>query len=236
MQLPIGLEDKFEGVVDLVDDEGAPLRAATTARTSSRRRSRPSCAAEAADRARGDARRRLDVLRRAHRGDPRGAGHRGADPRRRSARARSRCKLTPVFMGSAYKNKGVQLLLDGVVALPAEPDRGRERGARPRATTRRRSCSRSTRTSRSSRSRSSSRTAATASSPTCASTRARSRKGEFIVNMRTQEAPQGRPPRAHALRRDGGHRRRRRGRHRRAVRHRLHLGRHVHRRHGQASR
>jgi elongation factor G len=33
-------------------------------------------------------------------------------------------KLTPVMMGSAYKNRGVQLLLDGVLPT-CPPDRGR---------------------------------------------------------------------------------------------------------------
>ena len=55
-------------------------------------------------------------------------------------------------------------------------------------------------------------------------------RGDFIVNSRTSKKAQGRPPRAHARRRDGGHRRRGRRRHRRAVRHRLRLGRHLHRR------
>jgi elongation factor G len=41
-------------------------------------------------------------------------------------------KLVPVMMGSAYRNRAVQLLLDGVLALPAQPDRGPQRGPRHR--------------------------------------------------------------------------------------------------------
>src|SRR5574337_333670 len=57
MQLPIGLEDKFEGVVDLVTMKAVRFGGS--------------------DGARGDARRGIDVLRRAHRGDPGGPRHRG---------------------------------------------------------------------------------------------------------------------------------------------------------------
>ena len=46
-------------------------------------------------------------------------------------RATLALKMTPVMCGSAIKNKGVQLLLDGVVYYLPEPDGGRQRGARP---------------------------------------------------------------------------------------------------------
>ena len=136
LQLPIGIEDKFLGVVDLVEMkaiiwEGGELGA--------------------------------KYPRRAHPGRPAGTGE-GASPDCCSTpRCRSmtqameeyfekgdvavetlkRCikpgtisgAFRPVLCGTAFKNKGVQPLLDAVHRLPAEPDRraghlGRGRGGR----------------------------------------------------------------------------------------------------------
>ncbi len=116
--------------------------------------------------------------RRRRRRSPRSSSHEepitAEELRAAIRRATLALKMTPVMCGSAYKNKGVQLLLDGVVDYLPNPTRGRQRGATTRTRTKRRSSSSPTRTSRSSASRSSSRTDATASSRTCASTRARS--------------------------------------------------------------
>jgi elongation factor G len=72
-------------------------------------------------------------------------GHPRADPQGAIRKATIALKLTPVLMGSAYKNKGVQLLLDGVTQYLPDPTevtnrrststRRRRRGAgqRPRA-------------------------------------------------------------------------------------------------------
>ena len=68
-------------------------------------------------------------------------------------------------------------------ALPAEPDRGRQRSARPGQRRSRRSWSSPTRPSRSSASRSSCSRTSTASSRTSASTRARSPAGDTIYNI-----------------------------------------------------
>ena len=46
-------------------------------------------------------------------------------------RATIALKMTPVMCGSAYKNKGVQLLLNAVCRLPPEPQGGAQRGAGP---------------------------------------------------------------------------------------------------------
>ena len=81
MQLPIGLEAKFEGVVDLITmkaiyfegDNGEHVVEKEIPADLQATRPRP--------RARRCST-RLDVLRRAHGGHPRGEGDRGADPRR----------------------------------------------------------------------------------------------------------------------------------------------------------
>ena len=58
--------------------------------------------------------------------------HRGASSSRRSGRAARRFKFFPVVCGSAFKNKGVQLLLDAVVNyLPSPIDIPPVKGVNP---------------------------------------------------------------------------------------------------------
>ncbi|HYG67288.1 MAG TPA: elongation factor G [Anaeromyxobacteraceae bacterium] len=119
MQLPIGLEDKFEGVVDLVtmkayrfsgDDgeniEESEIPADMLADAQKAREEMLDAASMFSDELTDailEDRVTEDLVKAAIR------------------KGTLELKLTPVFMGSAYKNKAVQKLLDGVVAYLPDP-------------------------------------------------------------------------------------------------------------------
>jgi elongation factor G len=175
IQIPIGLEDKHEGVVDLVTMKANYFSATTADITESgdpRRDEGPGRRVP-----RDPARRDLHVLDELMEAvlEEKVTDARVIHPRAIRAGTIA-LKLVPVMMGSAYKNKGVQILLDGVSPTCPTRPRSREHRARPRQQVRRRG--HPPRPDQAARRcwRSSSRTAATASSPTSASTRARSRR------------------------------------------------------------
>jgi elongation factor G len=120
MQIPIGLEDRLEGVVDFGDHEGSLLRCRTKRRPGSGSRdSRPPLGEATAKReelldgvsmcsdelmeAMLEDNVTVELLRKAIHD------------------ATIRLELCPVFMGSAYKNKGIQALLDAVVSYLPNP-------------------------------------------------------------------------------------------------------------------
>ncbi|AKU93282.1 elongation factor G [Vulgatibacter incomptus] len=122
MTVPIGAEDRFQGVVELIGekayyfdgDNGENIREEAI----------PADLVELAAEKRQELVEHLadvdDVVAEKFLADetPTVEELRGA-----VRRATLALKLTPVFMGSAYKNKGVQILLDGVLSyLPAPTD------------------------------------------------------------------------------------------------------------------
>ena len=138
---------------------------ATTARTSARRRSRPSMLDEAQEAPRRDARRVWPTFDDdARRGVPRGrSSSRRELMRGASARARIELKCTPVIIGSALQEQGRAAAARRRRRLPAEPDAKSRTRRSTRTTNEAKVMLESDPTSRSSASRSSSRTAATVS-------------------------------------------------------------------------
>ncbi|CAN5214530.1 elongation factor G [soil metagenome] len=130
IQYPIGAEDRFEGMVDLVemkaqiwdrnDDFGKTFREAEVPAELADEvaKYREMMLAAIADYDDEFAMKFLD-------------GHAFTNEELRLAvrSATLRCKITPVLCGSAFKNKGVQILLDSVLAyLPAPTDVGSIKG------------------------------------------------------------------------------------------------------------
>ena len=134
IQLPIGAEDTFEGVVDLVaneavvwkgDDLGAsfvrgPVPAELEAETATRR-------AELMERIAETDEELLEAFL--------DKGELSVEQMQRGLRAATIAgDIVPVLCGSAFKNKGVQTLLDAVVAyLPSPLDVGAVRGTNPKS-------------------------------------------------------------------------------------------------------
>ena len=121
MQIPIGAEDNFEGVVDLVtmkaiywdvESQGMKFeyRDIPANLMEQAQEARASFMVEAA----------AETIRRADEQVPRRRrAHRRRDHRGHSHGHAVDIKIIPVFCGSAFKNKGVQALLDAVVAASA---------------------------------------------------------------------------------------------------------------------
>ncbi len=121
IQLPIGAEDNFKGVVDLVEDERPCLdrrarrrlrgqsRSPTTSRTRPRNTARPLIEA-CAD--------YDEELMEAFLGEEEIPQDKLIDSLRKATLS---TKVTPVLCGTSFKNKGVQPLLDSIVELLPSP-------------------------------------------------------------------------------------------------------------------
>ena len=176
MQLPIGQEEHHLGVVDLVEMNGDHLRRTTSAR----RFTVGEIPAELREQAHEYHHALIDAI--AEYDDEltetylEDEGSVTPEMIRRALRAGTLADaITPVLLGSAFKNKGVQPLLDGVVDyLPSPLDVPPIQGIDPKTEAEMSRDADPTRRSRRSSSRSCP-TRSSASSPTSASTPARSR-------------------------------------------------------------
>ncbi len=132
LQLPLGSESRFSGVIDLLTEEVVTFDEGDQGRTVTRR-PLPEEYREVAARAR-----ELIVEAAADFDDAVMADYLAGvaiSPERLLPPLRAAvlsCRLFPLFLGSALRNKGIQPLLDGVAAfLPSPLDRGTVRGSNP---------------------------------------------------------------------------------------------------------
>ncbi|MFZ5594595.1 MAG: elongation factor G [Pseudomonadota bacterium] len=123
LQLPIGAEDRFEGVVDLVKMKAIHWEDATLGMTFQERDIPAEMAAACAEW-------REKMVEAAAEADEQlmekylEGGELSVEEIKRGLRARTlKCEIVPVLCGSAFKNKGVQAMLDAVIEyLPAPTD------------------------------------------------------------------------------------------------------------------
>jgi elongation factor G len=126
VQLPIGLEDRHEGVVDLVGRRALRFLGAKGEEVEVG--PVPDSMAEEVERARCELVERVadvddELAERFLSADDGGASIEPAELKAAVRRATLALKLAPVFVGSAFKNRGVQALLDGVTDyLPCPTD------------------------------------------------------------------------------------------------------------------
>jgi len=121
MVLPIGAEDRFQGVVDLLNQEAVYFDGDNGEHV--RREAIPAELQAQADEYRQKMIEQLadvdDAIAEKFLADETPSVDEIKAAVRRATLA---LKITPVFCGSAYKNKGVQVLLDGVVSYLPHPD------------------------------------------------------------------------------------------------------------------
>src|SRR5581483_5634731 len=119
LQLPIGLEDKFEGVVDLVKMKAFKFEGANGEKILE-----GDIPANMADEAKKAREEMLDALSMFSDELTEAILEEKVTPEIITAAVRKatiNLQIAPVMMGSAYKNKAVQLLLDGVASYLPNP-------------------------------------------------------------------------------------------------------------------